>query len=203
MRSRAGKERFLPCFVRKKVCIEMERKTIQASQYASHIMGALRRGILVCTMHQKFNAMVLTWGFMGRVWGRECFSIYVRDRQYTKTALDETGEFCLCIPLSSPDADVLRIAGTKSGRNLDKEGEIGLPLYPARSLHTPVLPAYPLTLECKVIYKQRQDISALPEEVQRGEYLMEGEPLGREGVMGGCTLYIGQIMDAYILQEDA
>ena len=178
----------------------MVRKTIRASQHADQILGALRRGILVCTQYKKFNVMVLTWGFLGSLWGRECFSIYVRDRQYTKTALDEMGEFCLSVPLISPDMDLLRICGTKSGRDIDKEGEIGLPLYPPRTLHTPALTAYPLTLECKVIYKQRQDFAALPEEIQRGEYLREGEPLGQEGVLGGCTLYIGQIMDAYILQ---
>ncbi len=179
----------------------MIRETIKVKDYTRLILEALPRGILLNTQGEKFNSMVINWGFLGSLWGRDCFTAFIREKRYTKKILDEVGEFSLSIPLEGTSPQIMEVCGTKSGRKVDKVLQAGLTLREPRSLNTPGILEYPLTLECKVIYVQKQCLSAMPEDIQRLEYLEAGEAGGGEGVRGLHTQYVGEIMDSYILHE--
>ena len=51
---------------------------------------------------------------------------------------------------------------------------------------------FPLTLECRVIYRQEQNAASLPEEIRRQFYTIETED---------HITYYGEIVDAYIIED--
>ena len=170
------------------------KETIRLEDYAGMITSALPKGILLNTFQDKFNTMVIGWGALGTVWAKPSFTIYVRQSRYSKKALDETGEFTISIPTGAPDAEINRICGSLSGRDTDKEKEAGLTLESAQTISVPGIRQYPLTLECKILYAQAQDLSAIPEEIVGRMYPVTDH--GRDP----HTAYIGQIVSAYLIK---
>ncbi len=125
------------------------------------------------------------------------FVVYVRQSRYTKRQLDMTGEFTISAPLNGRlDPDVFRICGTLSGRDIDKEKEAGLTLVKGEATGAPGIAEYPLTLECRVLYKQDQRLSDMPADIVSRFYT--------NGADDGDfhTMYIGRIVDSYIIEED-
>ena len=176
------------------------KKPISLKDYAGHIFEALHRGVLLNTNGDKFNAMVIGWGALGRTWNVDTFTVYVREGRYTKGQLDLTGEFTVSIPLDGPDGNINRVCGSQSGRNIDKVTAAGLELEPPEASHTPGVKQYPLTLECRVLYAQRQEIAALPEDIQRTMYPQDVDSTNPMANRDPHTAYIGEILRAYIIE---
>ncbi len=178
------------------------KERINVFDYSEHILKALQKGVLLNTCGEKFNSMVISWGHLGVIWGQPTFAVYVREHRYTKAQLDRTREFTISIPLGEPDREINRVCGLESGHKIDKAEKAKLKLVPAQTIRTPVVAQYPLTLECRVLYTQKQDLSLLPEEIRHSAYPenVEGDaPLANKDPH---TLYIGQIVDAYIIHEE-
>ena len=178
------------------------RKKIDVFDNAEHIMKALRRGILLNTNGDKFNSMVISWGHFGIIWGKPTFAVYVRENRYTKAQLDKTGEFTISIPMDKPDPRINKICGLQSGRNIDKVKEAGLTLIDPQTNHTPAVAEYPMTLECKVLYAQRQDLSLLPESIRKADYPADVDGTAPLANRDPHTVYIGEIVDAYLLENE-
>ena len=160
------------------------------------------RGILLNTHGDKFNAMVIGWGGLGTCWGKPVYTVYVREHRYTKTQIDKTGEFTISIPADKPDPKISKICGLQSGHNIDKVKEAGLTLVNPETNHTPGVREYPITLECRVLYAQRQDISLLPEDIRNSMYPQDTDSTSPLGNRDPHTAYIAEIVDAYIIRED-
>ena len=176
------------------------KEKINVSDYAQHIQEALPQGILLNTMGDKFNAMVIGWGHLGVIWGRRTFVVYVREGRYTKPQLDKTGEFTISIPLEGPDGVINRVCGSLSGRDVDKVKEAGLTLAEPSVTRTPGIAEYPITLECRVLYSQELDLDAIPEDIRQRFYPRDVDgsfPMSNRDVH---TVYVGEIVDAYILR---
>ena len=177
------------------------KEKINITDYANLVTEALPKGILLNTNGDKFNSMVIGWGHIGTLWGRPTLHVYVRQGRYTKGQIDKTGEFTVSIPLEKPDAAISKICGWQSGFNIDKVKEAGLELSDAESNNTPGVKQYPLTIECKVLYSQDQDLSKIPENIQNACYpsLVPGstDPADRDF----HTMYIAEIVDAYIIRK--
>ena len=178
------------------------RENINVFDYSEHIIKALGRGVLLNTNGDKFNSMVIGWGHLGVIWGQPTFAVYVREHRYTKPQLDKTREFTVSIPLDAPDPEINRICGMESGRNIDKAEKAGLTLVPAQTIGTPAVKQYPLTLECRVLYAQKQDLALLPDDIHRRAYPSDVNGDAPLANMDAHTAYIGQIVDAYIIKED-
>jgi len=178
------------------------KEKIDIMDYARKITEALPKGILLNTNGDKFNTMVIGWGGLGTCWGRTVYTVYVREHRYTKAQLDKTGEFTISIPLDKPDAKINRICGLQSGHNIDKVKEAGLTPEKPETNHTPGIREYPITLECKILYAQRQDISFLPEDIRKAAYPQDVDSTNPLGNRDPHTAYIGEIVDAYIIRED-
>lgn len=176
------------------------KENIKVADYAKAISEALPKGILLNTNGDKFNTMVIGWGALGTVWGRPAFTVYVREGRYTKAQLDKTGAFTVSIPVGGPIPEIAKICGWKSGYNVDKAAEAGLTLEPARTNGTPGIAEYPITLECKVLYAQRQDLSLLPEDIRASSYPQDVDGTYPMANRDPHTAYIGQIVDAYIIK---
>ena len=171
------------------------KELISLNDYAALIQAALPKGILLNTNGDKFNSMVIGWGHLGIIWGMETFTVYVRQSRYTKAQLDKTKEFTLSVPLDNNfDKEIIRICGTLSGNDINKADYVTL--VDPKTNHTPGIKEYPLTLECEIIYQQDQVLEKMPETVLERYY-------GKEDDIGNFhTLYIGKIVDAYIIRED-
>lgn len=172
------------------------KKEIKVWDYAGRICEELGKGILLTTKSgEKVNSMTIGWGFLGIQWGKPVFVVLVRESRYTKQMLEENPEFTVNVPLGSIDKNILGVCGTKSGRDMDKIAQLGLTLEEGQTVSVPAIRELPLTLECKVIYKQDQDPKAIsPEDDAR--YYAKGT--ANEGDYH--TAYYGQITAAYIVE---
>lgn len=139
------------------------KKTINAFDYAGEICKAMPQGILLTTAAEgKVNTMTIGWGTIGIEWGKPLFVAYVRDSRYTMEMLGKNPEFTVNIPLGQVDKKILGYCGTKSGRDTDKIADLGLTLEPGDTVSVPGIKELPLTLECKVLYAQKQENDKLP-----------------------------------------
>ena len=171
-------------------------KAVNAFDYTGEVLQALPKGILLTTACDgKVNTMTIGWAHIGIEWGKPIFIAYVRESRYTKEMLEKNGEFTVNIPLSGCDSKILGFCGSKSGRDLDKIAELGLTLVESSNVSVPGIKELPLTLECKVIYKQEQDLSAIPQQIIERFY-----PDDASGKKDGHTAYFGQIVGAYIAE---
>ena len=174
------------------------KQTIQPFDYASDICYAMKKGILLTTSSQgRVNTMTIGWGMLGIEWGRPIFIAYVRQSRHTRQLLDETGEFTVNIPLGTADPNILKVCGTRSGRDLDKINHLNLTLEESNMVKVPGIKEFPITLECKVIYRREQDLSLLSEELCSRYY-----PQDVDGSAPGCNrdfhvVYYGEIVNAY------
>lgn len=171
----------------------MKRK-VNAFDYAREIMEALPKGILITTKtEEKINAMTIGWGTLGIEWGRPIFIAYVREHRYTYEMLEKNSEFTINIPLGEVNKNILSVCGTKSGRDMDKIKELGLTLEESDVISVPGLKELPLTLECKVIYKQAQELAKL-DSLYKDKYYSDDIP-------GDYHIaYYGEIVNAYVIE---
>lgn len=176
------------------------KEAIQVFDYAEQITKAFQKGILLNTNGEKFNSMVIGWGHLGILWGKKTFVVYVREGRYTKAQLDRTQEFTISVPLGEADPKITKICGMQSGRNIDKRDVAGLDLEEPEVIRTPGVRAYPLTLECKVLYQQRQDLSALPEAIRTQMYPQDVDSTAPLANRDAHTMYVGEIVSAYIIR---
>ena len=165
--------------------------------YAPHILKIINDGILLTTQADgEVDTMAIGWGTMGVQWKKPIFIVFVRQSRHTKTLLDKNPEFTVNIPLDKIDKDILRITGTMSGRDIDKIKEAGLTLVPGETVSVPAIKELPLTIECKVIYKQDQDLDLLEESCRNRCYTP-----GTANEKDFHTAYYGLITNAYILKD--
>lgn len=90
--------------------------------------------------------------------------------------------------------------GAKSGRYTDKVAELGLTLIDGSKVAVPAIKEVPLTLECKVIYRQEQDHTLLPVTLQKRFY-PETQARNHDNAEDEHIVYFGEIVDAYLLKE--
>jgi len=178
------------------------KKEVNAFDYAGDICKALPKGILMTTKNGDFvNTMVIGWGHIGIEWGKPIFVAYVRESRYTKEMVENLGEFTVNVPVGDLDSSIIRICGTKSGRDMDKIKELGLHLVESNAVSVPGIRELPLTLECKVIYKQKQDLSAIPAEIIN-RYYPEIPGADFDGQSRDYHYaYYGEIVGAYLIED--
>ena len=172
------------------------KKEIKVWDYAGRIMEAIDEGILLTTAAQgEKDTMVIGWGHIGVIWGKPVFVAYVRESRHTKSLVEKNGEFTVNTPLAPIDKNIIAVCGTKSGRDMDKFAELGLETEEGLTVSVPGIRQLPLTLECKVIYRQDQDSAALHPDVMARYY----KP-GTRNEGDYHTMYFGEITAAYIVE---
>ena len=173
------------------------KKMLNPFDCAGQICEAMKKGILITTKaNGKVNTMTIGWGHIGIEWGTPIFVAYVRETRHTRQMLDDHGEFTVNVPVESVDSKILGFCGSKSGRDVNKIQELNLTLEEPISVSAPGIKELPLTLECKVIYKQKQDLSAIPEHLLQRYY-----PADETGFQDYHYVYYGEILNAYLITE--
>lgn len=174
------------------------KKNIDAFEYAGHILKAMGKGILLTTKSgNQVNTMTIGWGKMGIEWNRPVFIAYVRESRYTQQLLEESGEFTVNIPWGEFDRDILKYCGTKSGRDTDKLQDLQLTTVESELVSAPGIKQLPLTLECRLIYQQKQELDAIPEVLRKRFYPV----LNAEGFRDAHIAYYGEIVNAYLITD--
>lgn len=144
--------------------------------------------------------MTIGWGTLGIEWSTPIFTVFVRENRFTKHMLDESGEFTVNIPYGEYDKNILGVCGRKSGKDTDKIKELGLTLVEPEAINTPGIKELPLTLECKIIYKQEQDPAEITEQNKARFYPQEVAGEFCESNKDYHTAYYGEIVKAYIIE---
>ena len=176
------------------------KRDIKVWDYAGHILDKVGKGVLLTACAEgKLNTMTIGWGTLGIEWGKPIFIAFVRESRLTKELLDKNPEFTVNIPLGECDPELIKniisVCGTRSGRDMDKFAELSLQTEPGQTVSVPGIRQLPLTLECKVIYRQEQDESAINQENTKRYYPKDAsQPKGDYH-----TAYYGQITAAYII----
>lgn len=174
------------------------KRQIDAFAYAGHICNSLKKGILLTTaVDDKVNTMTIGWGKIGIEWGKPVFIAYVRESRHTKQMLEQHGEFTISVPYGSYDSKILGYCGSRSGRDTDKIRDMSLTLEQPNVISVPGIKEFPLTLECRVIYKQQQDLTAIPGDIIERYYPEENS----SGYRDYHIAYYGEILDAYLIEE--
>lgn len=172
------------------------KKNVKIWDYAGKILEGIGKGALLTVKADgKVNSMTIGWGTLGIEWGKPLCTVFVRESRFTKELLDKNPEFTLNIPMDGDCREILKLCGTKSGRNMDKIEALGLTLEESEAVSVPGIRELPLTLECKVIYKQDQDPAAMNEDA------LSHYPKTPEFPEGDFhTAYYGQIVNVYIIE---
>ena len=167
------------------------KKFVNAFDYAGDICKAMPQGILMTTkVGEKVNTMTIGWGTIGIQWGKPVFIAFVRDSRHTMDMLNEVGEFTVNVPMGDIDKKILGYCGTKSGRDTDKIADMAMILEEPEVISVPGIRELPLTLECKVIYRQRQENDKIPADLF-GRYYPAGD---------FHTAFYGEIVSAYVIE---
>ena len=180
----------------------MKKRTIDLKEYAGHIFNAIPKGVMITVKNEvKVNSMVISWGTIGFEWGTPLFTTFVRTGRFTHDILADTKEFTVNIPLEGTiPADIFRICGSQSGRDIDKVKEAGLTLVEPEVISVPGIKEVPLTLECRVVYHQLQDRNAIAEKFM-DNYPQDVDSTAPFGNKDFHEAFYGEIVAAYIIEE--
>ena len=176
------------------------KKEYKPLSLAEDILSALNNGILLTTKaDDEVNTMVISWGTMGIEWGKPVFTTFVRESRHTYDLLMKNGEFTINVPLDGElSGDVFEVCGSESGRDVNKIEKCHLTLVDGEEISVPGIQECPITLECKVIYQQRQDVRVLLDAYRERCYpeVNEENAQNHDSVH---TAFYGEIVKAYII----
>lgn len=177
------------------------KKDIDVYEYGTQLQQALSTGVLLNSKaNGTLNTMTISWGSLGTCWGKPTFVTYVRTGRYTHELLEQNGNFTVSVPYGDFDRSILGRAGTITGRGIDKPAQLGLTPFPATVNGVDGFKELPLTLECRVVYKQTFDLDALAPEIQANDYPADVPSTASGSNHDPHTAYYGQIVAAYIEQ---
>lgn len=164
-------------------------KEIDVYEYMNTIVKELKKGVLLTTKKGgKVNTMSIAWGAIGIEWNKLIFTALVRQSRHTFGMLS-TGAFTVNIPMDDRKKEIA-YCGTKSGRDTDKIADMGFTLMDGRKVDVPAIKEFPLTLECKIIYEQRQDEDAIAQQVLDTMYPQRDLH----------SMFYGEVVAAYIVE---
>jgi len=172
------------------------KKEIDVLENAAVILKAVNKGVLLSTNADgRQNAMTISWGTLGINWHKMIFTTFVRESRFTKEQLDKTTEFTVSMAVDDSAKKILAVCGSKSGRDMDKIAECGLTMVEPSVIKVGGYKELPLTLECRILYKQELDRNAIGEEEKKRWY-----PVTDNSDGDYHTAYVGEIVAAYVIE---
>ena len=133
------------------------------------------------------NAMTISWGGIGELWGKPVVTVYVRKSRHTHKFMELYPYFTLtAFPESKRDA--LQYIGSHSGsKEKDKIAKAGLtPEFTA--LGNPVFKEGNLAIECRIIYEAPLELDGMLDDEVIKDY---------KETPDYHTMYIGEIVNVW------
>ena len=175
---------------------------INVIEYLPTIINELPKGILVNTKYgDKINSMTIGWGQIGIEWGKLFFTTYIRHGRFTHEQIENAHEFTVSVPLErTPQiSKAISYIGSRSGKDINKLADMELTIINGIDVNSPAIKELPLTIECKVIYKQEQESANIPNEIIKMYYPQDVPSDNPRSNRDFHTVYYGEIVNAYIL----
>ena len=174
------------------------KKAIDLWAHTGEILETVGKGVLLTTtVGDRVNTMTIVAGNLGIEWKTLIFTAFDRVRRLHREFPDQIPAFTVNIPVVGDVKEILGVCGTRSGREMDKIAQLGLHLEEPEHISVPGIRELPLTLECKVIYRQDQDLAAItPENIRRFYPPVPPQEQGDHHIA-----YYGQILGAYLIED--
>ena len=142
--------------------------------------------LLAAGSESDFNVMTVNWVMMGELWFKPAVTVYVRHSRHTMGYMESSDTFTLTA-LKPGHEDALKLAGSKSGRDIDKLKESGLTAAFVDGCPTFEEAAY--TIVCKKMYADEMP----------PENFLDKEVFDKAYTDADYhKMYIGQIVAAYV-----
>lgn len=110
---------------------------------------------------QNHNSMTISWGGMGTLWRKSVITVYVKPCRYTYNFMENNEYFVLSF-FDETYKNALKIMGSLSGRNCDKDKEAELTPYAHNGVT--LYKEAKLSFVCKKIYFNDIDVNNVPQE---------------------------------------
>jgi len=179
----------------------MTKRKVNPLDYAKEILTAIPKGVLFTTKAgDKVNAMTIGWGTLGTNWSRPVFAAYIRKGRFTAEMLEKNLEFTINIPLGDFDKKIVGICGSNRGSEVDKIALAGLTSVDSDVVKVPGFKELPLTLECKVIYKQLQELALYQDDIKERFYPQDVDGMAVGANRDEHYTVFGEIVNAYVVE---
>ncbi|MDO5547553.1 MAG: flavin reductase [Eubacteriales bacterium] len=146
--------------------------------------------LLAAGTPEDFNFMTVNWGMIGELWFQPAVTVYVRDSRHTLGYVERAGRFTLT-RLKDGCKEALAIAGSKSGRDIDKIKETGLT--PVDLDGAPSFEEAAYTIVCETMYQAPLEVSRISDE----EAVARSYP----EPVDAHQMFIGKIVKVYQNEE--
>lgn len=96
-------------------------KTIQLKDLQKSAVDLIANQWMLITAgsDDNHNTMTASWGGIGHLWNKDVAYIFIRPQRYTYDFVEKNKFFSLCF-FEEKYRNVLKLCGTKSGREIDK-----------------------------------------------------------------------------------
>lgn len=137
------------------------------------------------------NTMTIGWAAIGYCWKYPVFIALVRPQRFSYGLIRDSLEFTVSVPTKNPLKAELAMAGTKSGRDIDKFSGRGLTAAPAIAVGAPIIAECGIHFECRVRLTQnmtgeRMDSSVIDYAYEAGDF---------------HTMFYGEILKCYTTDD--
>lgn len=109
------------------------------------------QGVFLTVPGTPDNTMTIGWGWIGYCWKKPIFTVVVRPQRHTFEMIKKAGCFTVSVPTDDSLRAALLMAGTKSGRDIDKFSDHGITAAPARTVNAPIVAECGLHFECRTL----------------------------------------------------
>ena len=134
-----------------------------------------------------FNMMTASWGGMGVLWHRMVTFVFVRPQRHTFQFMENNAHYSLSF-FSEEYREMLKLCGTKSGKDIDKVKETGLT--PALTENGAVyFQEARLVIECRKVYAGS---------LSESDFLMPEVPAEVYPRKDFHKMYIGEILNVFV-----
>ena len=162
-----------------------KEKIDQSAVFPSLEKQLKKKGCFLVVGDIKPNIMTIGWATAGIIWGKPILTVAVRLSRYSHEKLDELKEFTVCVPKDGTFEDELIVAGTRSGRDMDKSKELGIVFESSENISVPMIKGCEYAYECRVVYETEMHEAHLDKKIRERDY--------RNGDYH--TLYFGEIVN--------
>jgi flavin reductase (DIM6/NTAB) family NADH-FMN oxidoreductase RutF len=133
--------------------MELQRIAIDDLQIRCHQLWDSRWLLLTAgdLAARRYNPMTVAWGSFGTMWSRPFAQVVVRPTRHTYLFTEQYDTFTLCA-FSESCRPILKLMGTRSGRDIDKTDAEGLTPLPSLAVAAPGFAEAELIVECRKIY---------------------------------------------------
>ncbi len=136
----------------------MALQPIPVTRFRTELFNLFDRQWMVLTggdfARREFNAMTVSWGSLGYMWGKPFAQVVVRPTRHTHSFMERFDSFTLTA-FSEEYRRALNVLGNQSGRDGDKIAAAGLTPVASTQVAAPSFAEAELVLECRKTYWDR------------------------------------------------